>query len=97
MLGPPVASDSVSGLRGVPTPRRGFRIGRCGRRPTVGEKLRQTSLRLAQGYCDSLPPFSPRFVSFAWRYHCCDSGSSPAAPVAGPWISLEASLRSGDG
>ena len=27
--------------------------------------------------CDSLPPISPRFVSFAWRYHRCVRGSSP--------------------
>ena len=39
--------------------------------------------------CDSLPPISPRFVSFAWRYHRCVRGSSPPAPDAEPWINLE--------
>ena len=28
-------------------------------------------------YCDSLPPISPHFVSFAWRYHRCDRCSPP--------------------
>src|SRR5271157_3907857 len=41
------------------------------------------------GHCDSLPSISPRFVSFAWRYHWCDRVSSPLAPVAEPWINLE--------
>src|SRR5271166_6770169 len=31
------------------------------------------------GHCDSLPPISPRFVSFAWRYHRCVPCSSPSA------------------
>ena len=39
--------------------------------------------------CDSLPPISPRFVSFAWRYHRCVRCSSPPAPDAEPWINLE--------
>src|SRR5208337_786783 len=39
--------------------------------------------------CDSLPPISPRFVSFAWRYHRCVRGSSPPAPDAEPWINRE--------
>src|SRR5271157_1989847 len=39
--------------------------------------------------CDSLPPTSPRFVSFAWRYHRCVRCSSPPAPDAEPWINLE--------
>ena len=39
--------------------------------------------------CDSLPPISPRFVSFAGRYHRCVRGSSPPAPDAEPWINLE--------
>src|SRR5271157_2348410 len=39
--------------------------------------------------CDSLPPISPHFVSFAWRYHRCVRGSSPPAPDAEPWINLE--------
>ena len=39
--------------------------------------------------CDSLPPVSPRFVSFAWRYHRCVRCSSPPAPDAEPWINLE--------
>ena len=39
--------------------------------------------------CDSLPPISPRFVSFAGRYHRCVRGSSSPAPDAEPWINLE--------
>ena len=39
--------------------------------------------------CDSLPPISPHFVSFAWRYHRCVRGSSPPAPDAEPWINRE--------
>jgi len=39
--------------------------------------------------CDSLPPISPHFVSFAWRYHRCVRCSSPPAPDAEPWINLE--------
>src|SRR5271157_2141189 len=39
--------------------------------------------------CDSLPPISPRFVSFAWRYHRCVRCSSPPAPDAEPWINRE--------
>ena len=39
--------------------------------------------------CDSLPPISPRFVAFAWRYHRCVRCSSPPAPDAEPWINLE--------
>src|SRR5271157_1264133 len=39
--------------------------------------------------CDSLPPISPRFVSFAGRYHRCVRGSSPPAPDAEPWINRE--------
>src|SRR5208337_2000018 len=39
--------------------------------------------------CDSLPPISPRFVSFAGRYHRCVRCSSPPAPDAEPWINLE--------
>ena len=39
--------------------------------------------------CDSLPSISPRFVSFAWRYHRCVRCSSPPAPDAEPWINLE--------
>jgi len=39
--------------------------------------------------CDSLPPISPRFVSFAWRYHRCVRCSSPPVPDAEPWINLE--------
>ena len=31
------------------------------------------------GHCDSLPSISPRFVSFAWRYHRCVPCSSPSA------------------
>ena len=31
------------------------------------------------GRCDSLPPFSPHFVSFAWRYHRFVPYSSPPA------------------
>jgi len=30
-------------------------------------------------HCDSLPPISPHFVSFAWRYHRCDRCSPPPA------------------
>ncbi len=41
------------------------------------------------GRCDSLPPISPRFVSFAWRYHRCVRCSSPSAPDARPRIILE--------
>ena len=41
------------------------------------------------GHCDSLPSISPRFVSFAWRYHPCVPCSSPSAPDVGPWIILE--------
>src|SRR5208337_4051852 len=29
------------------------------------------------------PPISPRFVSFAWRYHRCVRGSSPSGPGRG--------------
>ena len=32
---------------------------------------------------------SPRFVSFAWRYHRCVRCSSPPAPDAEPWINRE--------
>src|SRR5271157_1348883 len=39
--------------------------------------------------CDSLPPISPRFVSFAGRYHRCVRCSSPPAPDAEPWINRE--------
>ncbi len=39
--------------------------------------------------CDSLPPISPRFVSFAGRYHRYVRGSSPPAPDAEPWINRE--------
>ncbi len=39
--------------------------------------------------CDSLPPISPRFVSFAWRYHRCVRCSSPPVPDAEPWINRE--------
>ena len=39
--------------------------------------------------CDSLPPVSPCFVSFAWRYHRCVPGSSPTAQDTGPRIILE--------
>ncbi len=39
--------------------------------------------------CNSLPPISPRFVSFAGRYHRCVRGSSPPAPDAEPWINRE--------
>ena len=39
--------------------------------------------------CDSLPSFSPHFVSFAWRYHRYVRCLSPPAPGAGPWINLE--------
>src|SRR4051794_13436770 len=53
---------------------------------------------------DSLSPLSPRFVSFAWRYHPCVPCSSPTAPDAGPWIVPELVIRlshpaskSGDG
>ena len=38
---------------------------------------------------DSLPPISPHFVSFAWRYHRCVRCSSPPAPDAEPWIKRE--------
>jgi hypothetical protein len=46
-------------------------------------------LNTTLGRCDSLPPLSPHFVSFVWRYHWCDRGSSPSVPVAEPWINLE--------
>jgi hypothetical protein len=36
-------------------------------------------LNTTMGHCDSLPPISPRFVSFAWRYHRCVPCSSPSA------------------
>ena len=39
--------------------------------------------------CDSLPPISLPFVSFAWRYHRCVRGSSPPASDAEPWINRE--------
>ena len=32
---------------------------------------------------DSLPPVSPHFVAFAWRYHRCVPGSLPAAGTHG--------------
>src|SRR5271168_51026 len=38
---------------------------------------------------DPLPPVSPHFVSFAWRYHRCVRASSPSVPDAGPRIILE--------
>jgi hypothetical protein len=41
------------------------------------------------GRCDSLPPVSPHFVSFAWRYHRCVRLSSPTPPDAGTRIILE--------
>ena len=52
-------------------------------------------------HCDSLTPISPRFVSFAWRYHRGVPCSSPAAqdlavdqpgvgkPVLRPAITME--------
>ena len=46
------------------------------------------------GRCDSLPPVSPRFVSFAGRYQPGVPGSSPSALDAGPWIILELFIRS---
>ncbi len=45
------------------------------------------------GRCDSLPSISPRFVSFAWRYH----RSSPVRPHqlgTKRWINLELVSRS---
>ncbi len=53
------------------------------------------------GHCDSLSSISPRFVSFAWRYHRCVPCSSPAAqdlagdqpgvfnPVLQPAVTME--------
>ena len=34
-------------------------------------------------YCDPLPSISPRFVSFAWRYHRFVPRSSPPAQNGG--------------
>jgi hypothetical protein len=45
---------------------------------------------------DSLPPLSPHFVSFAWRYHRCVQSSSPAAQDTRPWIILELVSRVSD-
>ena len=39
--------------------------------------------------CDSLTSVSPRFVSFAWRYHRRVPRSSPTAQDTGPRIVLE--------
>ena len=61
---------------GTPFPPR----GPSGRFPRFDGTMRRS---------DSLPPFSPHFVSFAWRYHRCVRRSSPSAPDAGPWIILE--------
>ncbi len=54
--------------------------------------------------CDSLPPISPHFVSFAWRYHRCDRCLSPIGPGRGavdrPGVGMPVSpagLLSGDG
>ena len=53
--------------------------------------------------CDSLTSVSPRFVSFAGRYHRCVPRSSPTAQDTGPWIIPElvsrvsGRLRDGDG
>ena len=43
--------------------------------PRVGSPASTVLMRC----CDSLPPISPRFVSFAWRYHRCVPCSSPSA------------------
>ena len=62
---------------------------------TTGAPLRSTGsgravppLQHYYGRCDSLPSISPRFVSFAWRYH----RSSPVRPHqlgTKRWINLE--------
>ena len=56
------------------------------------------------GRCNSLPSISPRFVSFAWRYHRCDRCLSPIGPGRGavdrPGVGMPVSpagLLSGDG
>src|SRR5271166_5267018 len=52
-------------------------------------RIARLLLKTCMRCCDSLPPISPRFVSFAWRYHRCVRGSSPPAPDAEPWINRE--------
>ena len=63
-------------IRGVPFPPQ----GPSGWFPWLDGTMRR---------CDSLPPISPHFVSFAWRYHRCVPRSSPPAPDTEPWINLE--------